>query len=1172
MKKFLILVLSLFLFSAPASLAFSTPQTPVPEDHPLPVREGRLLAGPDQSLTSGGGQTTPPVEESLKDAGPDQPAFGDESFPPIAEDLLARAAKMSPVEMIRVIVHLSRQPQDLVAEQVKTRHSAEMAAIGQRFDAINLRYAARRDTRALRDADNYGIPELVVSAADKEALAAVAEDHEALSLVIRDEITDRLAEAVEPEQQRVAALVEELLGTVEFTTRTVNALVAMVPVASINQLAADPGVAMITGDSVLRSHLNLAAEDMLVSVPGGLWDNLITGGTYDPAVVDTGCDLAHPFLANTAGRTNFHTYYLAAAFADPLFNDTLSYDDLYGHGTHVTGIVAGMGSVDYPTMLGMAHGVQKMVTLKSGWRTTTGEGLFYDTDTMYIVDRALYLSSQLTPAGTFNDDVDGLNCSFGSETYSDDNGFSRFFDSAVSSYPDLLVTIAAGNSGPDNIYFSTPADAYNPITVANIDDRGNASRINDVLYYSSTRGPTAAGRRKPDLAAPGTNIYSANNNWESQSQIANKTGTSMAAPMVQGVAMDLMNAGVPDELEIKALLINTAQKNEGNIDFEDDADGWDPGFGWGYLNALAAYHHRTDLFSGTVTPAPTAGHYRLYKGRMQDEGAGGEGRDRATLAWNRHVTYAPHTYPSTYYALSDLDLLLYGEANDAVIDYDSTTVDNVHQVRVGPGAGMTDVVLKVTAYNTAFAHGGATESFALATEENFVESALPTAFQANGLWPSEMEPNEVAPFQFWITNFSDLASHNNRIDLGLPAGWALLSGSDPASVGSAPGGDGESNTATWTLRAQPTVQDGVDLGLAHSHLSYGENWGPFTWHAYTNVRWDTTPPSPNPMGWLYSPSAAAGGSLSMTCLTATDRHNPVNYYFDVYASLDGGYGGTDSGWQTGTAYTDTGLDPNCRYQYRVMARDSAQTPNMTTYSSIATGCSLAVTPGTPEVGNASSTTLDMTVSPAANPAWTEFAIRITDMGAGGLTWYLNAGGGSNGGTPFWQTASAWDVLTAQGLRSGTLHRVSVVARNQYGVLTNWSAYGYGTTTLPLVDTISTLYYCEPASGTVPFSTTMTVKLENLYAGQMRRIAARIDVSLANGTQYSSWRAGFTNVGPSDGFTTTWVQAFPALGSLIGENLFRVKAEDVTPTPYNQPPYPPAGDTATAGCLVTAFAP
>ncbi len=121
-------------------------------------------------------------------------------------------------------------------------------------------------------------------------------------------------------------------------------------------------------------------------------------------------------------------------------------------------------------------------------------------------------------------------------------------------------------------------------------------------------------------------------------------------------------------------------------------------------------------------------------------------------------------------------------------------------------------------------------------------------------------------------------------------------------------------------------------------------------------------------------------------------------------------------------------------------------------------------------------------------------------------------------------------------------------------------------------TISAAYTCLPAGGTVPFATRMTVTLDNLYSGQTRRIAGRINVSLAGGTSYSSWRAGFTNVAGGGSFTTAWYQTIPALGAVIGANLFELAAEDVTPAPYNQPPYPPAGDTATASCTVTGLAP
>lgn len=114
--------------------------------------------------------------------------------------------------------------------------------------------------------------------------------------------------------------------------------------------------------------------------------------------------------------------------------------------------------------------------------------------------------------------------------------------------------------------------------------------------------------------------------------------------------------------------------------------------------------------------------------------------------------------------------------------------------------------------------------------------------------------------------------------------------------------------------------------------------------------------------------------------------------------------------------------------------------------------------------------------------------------------------------------------------------------------------------------------CIPQSGTVPFSTAMTVTLTNLDTSHYRRVAGRIDVDLAGGDSYGSWRTGYTNLDPGESYSSSWSQQIPALAAVIGSNLFTLHAEDVTPAPYNQPPYPPAGATAGDACSVTGFAP
>jgi len=122
------------------------------------------------------------------------------------------------------------------------------------------------------------------------------------------------------------------------------------------------------------------------------------------------------------------------------------------------------------------------------------------------------------------------------------------------------------------------------------------------------------------------------------------------------------------------------------------------------------------------------------------------------------------------------------------------------------------------------------------------------------------------------------------------------------------------------------------------------------------------------------------------------------------------------------------------------------------------------------------------------------------------------------------------------------------------------------------NTVGAWMSSNPQEGTLPFSSQFTVGLINRYLAQTRRFALKVDASLANGTNYPNWRAGWTNLEHGETFSLSWGQYFPALGSLVGLNQFSLTAVDVTPAPFNQPPYPPAGDTATGSSSVTGIAP
>ncbi len=121
-------------------------------------------------------------------------------------------------------------------------------------------------------------------------------------------------------------------------------------------------------------------------------------------------------------------------------------------------------------------------------------------------------------------------------------------------------------------------------------------------------------------------------------------------------------------------------------------------------------------------------------------------------------------------------------------------------------------------------------------------------------------------------------------------------------------------------------------------------------------------------------------------------------------------------------------------------------------------------------------------------------------------------------------------------------------------------------------TVSGSFSCTPAQGVAPFTTNMQATLTNQYEGITRRIASRINVTLAGGGYFPNWRAGFTNIAPLESFTASWNQNIPALQMLKGENRFVLLAEDVTPAPYNQPPYPPSGDVDSDAAFLQVTVP
>ncbi len=229
--------------------------------------------------------------------------------------------------------------------------------------------------------------------------------------------------------------------------------------------------------------------------PGNLFQNHPNLTSLKIAIIDTGIDAqSHPdlFGGRIASSFNFITH-------------TDDASDNNGHGTQVSGIIAGMAYVEeLPNV--------KLFNLKALDHNGTGN-LF---DIIQAIDYAILNGANI------------INCSFGYEPAPADQ-FSNLFHALMQevSNRNILTIVSAGNKSlniDQTRYFPAGfSDVPNLISVA-------ASKCD-----GSVAAFTNFGKLSVELAAPGVGIVcpSLNGEWVA------KSGTSFATPIVTGIAMQL---------------------------------------------------------------------------------------------------------------------------------------------------------------------------------------------------------------------------------------------------------------------------------------------------------------------------------------------------------------------------------------------------------------------------------------------------------------------------------------------------------------------------------------------------------------------------------------------------------------------------------------------------------
>lgn len=711
---------------------------------------------------------------SLEEIKAEELQNGNENFYKIMKDLQNKIKQNKSDEKVRVLINLKQDTTKIRQniEEINKKYEMEERTVKSKIYEISSKYSPKSKSE---------IAESKI-ALTKDDIDMISEEGKKLEEVkykkIR-ELNSKLIEEGNEVKNNFINWIENNGGELKSSTNVLSFISAEVQLSMVNDIASRPDVISIElDDNKIEPKLDVSVPTISANT---WWNAGYRGGWVDVAVVDTGIDSTHPGLTvDTEGSSR--------VFIAQDFTSSGTTDDADGHGTHVAGIIASSDS----TYKGVSSGVDKLINAKHLGGVSS--------DTLAALDWAITNPSDGAEILSNSWGLSVNSCNYIGFTYADGDTLSwtLYIDAAVDYY-DIISVNSAGNEGLCGTYsLTSPADSYNAIVVGAIDDQGTTSRADDTIASYSSVGPTYDERKKPDLVAPGSNIKSANYDWEGLgSNFVEKDGTSMATPHVSGAANLLLEYGLSSK-GVKSLMINTAE-DKGSAD-------WDAYYGWGELDLNNAYTYRNYVIDGIVSE----GSYKLYKVQQILNG------EKATLVWNRHVVYAGATTPSTWYDLNDLDLELYKESDDSLQSYSTFIRDNVEQV--ASSSQFLDGVVKVNAYTTDFNHGLNTEDYSLATQGGYTFANGPT-LSINQNVPSSSNDSSNFVITATISNTGDLDGHNMIATLNLPVGLTIISGSNPQTIGSVQ--DGSFGTATWTVKAD-LLGTYNNIYSSFTSQSYGE--------------------------------------------------------------------------------------------------------------------------------------------------------------------------------------------------------------------------------------------------------------------------------------------------------------------------------------------------------------
>lgn len=372
---------------------------------------------------------------------------------------------------------------------------------------------------------------------------------------IKETLTEKANNSQKGLQQALKAMESKGKAKQKSSLWIINGMSATVTKEALDELKKRDDIESITLDEVLQLP-EVTVEESKPRLPEwGLekifapkvWGKYgLKGEGIVVGIMDTGVDGQHEALRkNYRGRDGNHQY----SWIDVSGDNYSTPNDGNGHGTHVAGTAVGGGDGE---PIGVAPGAEWIAAkiFSDGGRASTS---------------GIHEAFQwfMAPGGDPSKAPHVVNNSWGnSNTYS-----VEFYDDVKAWIAaGIFPAFAAGNDGPGSQTIGSPGSFPESFTVG-------ATDIYDQTAYFSSRGPVfwqdANGERKrfikPDISAPGHQIYSAWPTKLNKGKYNTISGTSMATPHVAGAIALLYQANPALTVdEVKTILKETVRK-EGHM-------------------------------------------------------------------------------------------------------------------------------------------------------------------------------------------------------------------------------------------------------------------------------------------------------------------------------------------------------------------------------------------------------------------------------------------------------------------------------------------------------------------------------------------------------------------------------------------------------------------------------